>query len=134
VKKSCSKSGHPRHGDKNERIADQNAHTAASRRAEFRSDCHHPVKHGTDAEQRTKHEQLHWYLDAHRSQTEAAEAELRKLYPKVPVGYPEGAQDEESTYLHLIDCYLEMKADQRLMGMDRAAKVMNFWATLLYAV
>jgi hypothetical protein len=74
------------------------------------------------------HEQLHWYLDAHRAQTEAAESELRKLYPKVPVGYPEGAQDEESTYLHLIDCYLEMKPDQQLMGVERAAKVMDFWA------
>jgi hypothetical protein len=74
------------------------------------------------------HEQLHWYLDAHLAQTKAAEAELRKLYPKVPVGYPEGAQDEESTYLHLIDCYLEMKADRQLMGAERAEKVMNFWA------
>jgi hypothetical protein len=74
------------------------------------------------------HEQLHWYLDAHLTQTEAAEAELRKVYPKVPVGYPEGAQDEESTYLHLIDCYLEMKADRQLMGAERAEKVMDFWA------
>lgn len=74
------------------------------------------------------HEQLHWYLEAHRAQTEAAEQELRKLYPKVPVGYPEGAQDEESTYLHLVDCYLEMKADRQLMGTERAAKVMAFWA------
>lgn len=31
------------------------------------------------------HEQLHWYLGAHRAQTEAAENELRKLYPKVPM-------------------------------------------------
>jgi len=74
------------------------------------------------------HEQLHWYLDAHPAQTEAAEAELRKLYPKVPIGYPEGAQDEESTYLHLIDCYLEMQADRQLMGTERAANVMDFWA------
>jgi len=74
------------------------------------------------------HEQVHWYLDAHRAQTEVAENELRKLYLKVPVGYPEGAQDEESAYLHLIDCYLEMKADQRLMGAERAKKVVDFWA------
>jgi hypothetical protein len=74
------------------------------------------------------HEQLHWYLAAHDNQTRAAEAELRKLYPKVPVGYPDGAQDEESTYLHLIDCYLEMQADRRLMGQQRAADVMKFWA------
>jgi hypothetical protein len=74
------------------------------------------------------HEQLHWYLAAHDNQTRAAEAELRKLYPKVPVGFPDGAQDEESTYLHLIDCYLEMQADRRLMGQQRAADVMKFWA------
>jgi hypothetical protein len=74
------------------------------------------------------HEQLHWYLAAHEKQTQAAEGELRKLYPKVPVGYPDGAQDEESTYLHLIDCYLEMQADQRLIGHQRASDVMKFWA------
>jgi hypothetical protein len=74
------------------------------------------------------HEQLHWYLNAHDQQTRAAEAELRKLYPKVPVGYPDGALDEESTYLHLIDCYLEMQADRQLMGTQRAADVMKFWA------
>lgn len=73
------------------------------------------------------HEQLHWYLVAHDKQTQAAEADLRKAYPKVPVGYPEGAQDEESTYLHLIDCYLEMQADRVLMGRQRATDVMNFW-------
>jgi len=74
------------------------------------------------------HEQLHWYLAAHDKQTQAAEAELRKLYPKVPAGYPDGAQDEESTYLHLIDCYLELQADRHLMGPQRAAEVMQFWS------
>jgi hypothetical protein len=74
------------------------------------------------------HEQLHWYLNAHEQQTQAAEAELRKLYPKVPVGYPDGAQDEESTYLHLIDCYLELQADRHLMGSQRAADVLKFWS------
>jgi hypothetical protein len=44
------------------------------------------------------------------------------------VGYPEGAQYEQSTYLHLIDCYLEMKADRQLRGAKRVEKVMNFWA------
>lgn len=74
------------------------------------------------------HEQLHWYLVAHQKQTDAAEAKLRKLYPKVPVGYPDGARDEESTYLHLIDCYLEMQADRSLLGQQRAADVIRFWA------
>ena len=75
------------------------------------------------------HEQLHWYLDQHSQQTEAAEDELRKIYPKVPVGYPDGAQDEQSTYLHLITCYLEMLADRELMGRERTTAVMNFWST-----
>lgn len=74
------------------------------------------------------HEQLHWWLDEKISQTRKAEDDLRKLYPKVPVGYPDGAQDEESTYLHLIDCYLEMQADRKLMGTQRASEVMQFWA------
>lgn len=74
------------------------------------------------------HEQLHWYLATHQDQTDAAENDLRKIYPKVPVGYPDGANDEGSTYLHLIDCYLEMQADRDLMGRERALAVMEFWA------
>ena len=74
------------------------------------------------------HEQLHWYLEKHQQQTDAAENDLRKIYPKVPVGYPDGSDSEEGTYLHLIDCYLEMQADRELMGADRASAVMNFWA------
>jgi hypothetical protein len=74
------------------------------------------------------HEQLHWYLDSKQKQTAAAEAELKKMYPKVPVGYPDGAQDEESDYLHLIDCYLEWQADRQLLGDARALAVMQHWA------
>ncbi len=74
------------------------------------------------------HEQLHWWLDENIDRTRAAEDDLRKLYPKVPVGGSDGARDEESTYLHLIDCYLEMQADRILMGNDRASEVMKFWA------
>jgi len=34
------------------------------------------------------HEQLHWYLSAHEEETHAAESDLMKLYPDVPVGFP----------------------------------------------
>jgi hypothetical protein len=74
------------------------------------------------------HEQLHWFLDEHLQQTTAAENDLRRIYPKVPVGYPDGSDDEEGTYLHLITCYLEMQADRELMGPERTLAVMNFWA------
>jgi hypothetical protein len=74
------------------------------------------------------HEQAHHWLEARLERTHAAEVELRKLYPKVPVGYPEGANDEDATYEHLIVCYLEMQADRVLLGNDRAAELMKFWA------
>lgn len=74
------------------------------------------------------HEQLHWYLVGHKQQTDAAKEDLRKIYSKVPVGYPDGSNDEDGSYLHLVDCYLEMQADRELMGTKRAAMVMNFWA------
>ena len=74
------------------------------------------------------HEQLHWYLSEHETDTDAAVRDLTKLYPEVPVGYPEGAQDRESTYLHLLVCDLEEHADETLIGRQRTAAVMAFWA------
>lgn len=74
------------------------------------------------------HEQLHWFLTRHPVETQAAEDDLRKLYPNVPVGYPEGAQDTESTYLHLLVCQLEQQADRVVLGDQRTTEVMQFWA------
>ena len=74
------------------------------------------------------HKQIHWFLEQHSEQTPAAENDLRKIYTKVPVGFPDGSDDEEGTYLHLITCYLEMQADRDLTGAERTAAVMNFWA------
>lgn len=74
------------------------------------------------------HEQLHWYLASKQKQTDQAEAELKKMYPNVPVGYPDGAKDEESDYLHLIDCYLEWQVDRQLLGDARALAVMQYCA------
>ena len=39
------------------------------------------------------------------------------------------AQNDTSTCLHLIDCYLEYRATQQLLGEFRARQVMEFWAT-----
>lgn len=74
------------------------------------------------------HEQLHWYLSAHPDQTQAAESDLRKMYAQIPVGGKDGAQNEESNYLHVIDCYLEMQADRAVMGSQRTSDVMKFWS------
>jgi hypothetical protein len=75
------------------------------------------------------HEQIHWFLTQNYKNTEEAKKELRGLFPKVPVSFPEGAKDEESTYLHLIVIYLEYRADREMLGELKARQVMEFWAT-----
>jgi len=75
------------------------------------------------------HEQLHWYLVEKPKETEEAYKELKAIFPKVPVGFPEGANDEESTYIHILVCYLEYQAIKELLGELRARQVMEFWAT-----
>ncbi len=69
------------------------------------------------------HEQLHWYLRSRGSDQRDAIAELRRMYPGAPVGLPEGADTDVSTYGHLVDCYLEIQADRRLIGPERTAAV-----------
>ncbi len=70
------------------------------------------------------HEQLHWHTQGGQSpRQQAAVAELRQLYPRAPVGLPEGAENAFSTYGHLVVCYLEMIADREFLGLERAAAV-----------
>ncbi|HUL75460.1 MAG TPA: hypothetical protein VLT86_20270 [Vicinamibacterales bacterium] len=69
------------------------------------------------------HEELHWHLRDRGSVMPRVVADLRQLYPRVPVGGTEGAETEYSTYGHLIDCYLEILADRQLIGPERTAAV-----------
>ena len=73
------------------------------------------------------HEQIHWFLDQHETQTRAAIDELKTVFKNVPVGFPEGARDENSTYLHLLVCFLEMEAISTLLSKERVAAVSTFW-------
>lgn len=75
------------------------------------------------------HEQIHWFIENNRAQTENAVAELKTIFPKVPVGFPEGAQDEESSYIHFFVCYLEYQADKELFGELKARQIMEFWTS-----
>ena len=75
------------------------------------------------------HEQLHWFVFQKDKESEAAMKELRVLFPKIPVGFPEGSNDERGNYIHLIVIYLEYRADRELLGELKARQVMDFWAT-----
>jgi hypothetical protein len=69
------------------------------------------------------HEQIHWYEDSRKEQVKNTISALKKLYPKVPVGYPEGARSESSTYLHLAVCLMELDALTAIVGQDKARGV-----------
>ncbi len=75
------------------------------------------------------HENLHWFMEAHPQEVEKAVADLKVMFPKVPVGYPEGAQGERSTYEHLLVGTLEYDAVKPFLGELRARQVIDFWTT-----
>ena len=75
------------------------------------------------------HEQLHWFLGGKPEETEEAYKELKSMFPKVPVGFPEGGNNEESTYKHILVCYLEYQAIKVLLGELKAKQLMEFCAT-----
>lgn len=74
------------------------------------------------------HEQFHWFLAGRPQDTEQAITDLRKIFQNVPVGGTAGARDEQSTYLHLLVCFLEQQADRQIFGELRAKQIMDFWA------
>lgn len=75
------------------------------------------------------HEQIHWHFVINDKQTDEAFKDLKLMFPQVPDKAPEGARDQESTYLHLFVCYLEYRADRQLLGELKAKQVMEFWST-----
>lgn len=73
------------------------------------------------------HEQLHWHLTQQDAATDQAISELKRLFPQVPVGFPEGGKSVQSTYLHLLVCYLEMDAVSQLLSEERTLAILEFW-------
>lgn len=71
------------------------------------------------------HEQFHWHAENKLPTVEAAITELRKRWPEGPVGPPEGARNEFSSYLHLIICHWEHHALTQLLGHQRATNVIE---------
>jgi hypothetical protein len=75
------------------------------------------------------HEQMHWLLDAHPAETEAAVAELRGRFADIAVGFPDGARTERSSYEHLLVILLEYRGLEALVGRERAEATFDFWQT-----
>jgi hypothetical protein len=73
------------------------------------------------------HEQLHWFLMGRFEAAMRAIEELRPRYPQPPVGYPEGAEDEFSSYAHYLICYLEWRAVLEVLGAEEARRIFAFW-------
>ncbi len=73
------------------------------------------------------HEQLHWYLEAKDPQVQQAVAVLKQRYPEAPVRGSQGARSTFSTYLHLLNCWLELDAMARLVGEQAARETLADW-------
>ena len=75
------------------------------------------------------HEELHHHETNHHEETARAIAELRTLLPGLPVGFPDGASTEESSYLHVIVNHFEYVSLARIVGKERADATFGFWET-----
>lgn len=71
------------------------------------------------------HEQMHWWIDGHAKQVRLAKRDLRRIYSSLPVGYPEGANDEDGSYEHLLINWLEVNAMKSLLGEGEARRVLS---------
>lgn len=71
------------------------------------------------------HEQFHWFASAFSTETDAAIADLKQIFPTVPAASRGGARDSFSTYAHLIVCLQEYDAIRTLMGEEEARRVLD---------
>jgi hypothetical protein len=69
------------------------------------------------------HEQFHWFASSHYPAVKAAMTELRQKYPELPASERATPQSEESAYLHLIVCWLELRAVAYYLGEVRAKQI-----------
>jgi hypothetical protein len=69
------------------------------------------------------HEQLHWWAEKKSDSIKVTKAKLMELIPLLP---DKGlARNRESTYLHLIICFLEFRALQHYLGDTDARRVLK---------
>lgn len=72
------------------------------------------------------HEQMHWALDdCLKQETEAVIDEFRIRYPDIHQAEPLTAEDEYSTYLHIVVNWLEFAILTELAGKEQAAEAIS---------
>ncbi len=71
------------------------------------------------------HEQMHWFGMILEPNMQAALKDLKTLYPTVPRGRNGGAQDDHSTYVHLLVGVQEFDIMARLVGDKEAERVLR---------
>jgi hypothetical protein len=86
------------------------------------------------------HEQMHWYVTWYSwTQSERWRelfAALLARYPRIPVGFPEGAHTVHSSYLHLLVNWLEIETTSQMVGREKTIEVAanNFVYSGLYKI
>jgi hypothetical protein len=78
------------------------------------------------------HEQMHWYSLSKDYDEEAMGREIFQLYPEVPADLPVGAGSTQSTYLHILICYLEYHTLSRVLGKEAAREHMEYMSQQYY--
>jgi len=73
------------------------------------------------------HEELHWFALSRHEHLEHAVDELRERLPGLPVGYPDGADSDQSSYEHLAIIYLEYEGLLHFVGEARAKAAFHYW-------
>jgi hypothetical protein len=81
------------------------------------------------------HEQSHHYCQNLGEKTVTAMREVETVFPNMPVGYPDGANDKFGSYEHL-SCVIPFEHDGLidLVGELKARQVMEFWSHDHYRV
>lgn len=74
------------------------------------------------------HEQMHWRIDKNPQSKEGAINNLKAIYPKIPVGYPNGSEDAYSSYEHLLVIFLELKGMDEVAGPKQEAIAYKFFS------
>jgi hypothetical protein len=71
------------------------------------------------------HEQFHWIAEGKVEEMRNAMSEVKDIFPNAPIDKPEGGGSEKSTYTHLIVCRLELLALGKILGEEKALKIVS---------